>query len=86
MTYFSFSFFFFFLNENHNSEFHVFVVEIYNHFRIIFVFFTSISDLILLIMQIFVRTLDDRTLTFDVQHDDTVNDVKELVEQREGNK
>jgi hypothetical protein len=36
-------------------------------------------------MQIFVRTLDDRTLTFDVQHDDTVNDVKELVEQREGN-
>ncbi len=84
MTYFSFSFSF--LNENHNSEFLVFVVEIYDHFRIIFVFFTSISDLILLIMQIFVRTLDDRTLTFDVQHDDTVNDVKELVEQREGNK
>lgn len=74
------------MNENHNSEFLVFVVEIYDHFRIIFVFFTSISDLILLIMQIFVRTLDDRTLTFDVQHDDTVNDVKELVEQREGNK
>ena len=35
-------------------------------------------------MQIFVRTLDDRTLTLDVQRDDTVNDVKELVEQREG--
>jgi len=35
-------------------------------------------------MQIFVRTLDDRTLTFDVQSDDTINDVKELVEQREG--
>ena len=35
-------------------------------------------------MQIFVRTLDDRTLTFDVQHEDTINDVKELVEQREG--
>jgi len=31
-----------------------------------------------------VRTLDDRTLTFDVQPDDIVNDVKELVEQREG--
>lgn len=35
-------------------------------------------------MQIFVRTLDDRTLTLDVQSEDTVNDVKELVEQREG--
>ncbi|CAF1047342.1 unnamed protein product [Adineta steineri] len=35
-------------------------------------------------MQIFVRTLDDRTLTFNVQSDVTVNDVKELVEQREG--
>jgi hypothetical protein len=35
-------------------------------------------------MQIFVRTLDDRTLTFDVQPDHTINDVKELVEQREG--
>jgi hypothetical protein len=35
-------------------------------------------------MQIFVRTFDDRTLTFNVQSDDTVNDVKELVEQREG--
>jgi hypothetical protein len=35
-------------------------------------------------MQIYVRTLDDRTLTFDVQHVDTVNDIKELVEQREG--
>ncbi|CAF1241920.1 unnamed protein product [Adineta ricciae] len=35
-------------------------------------------------MQIFVRTLDDRTLTLNVQSDDTVNDVKELVEQREG--
>jgi hypothetical protein len=35
-------------------------------------------------MQIFVRTLDDRTLAFDVEHDDTINDVKELVEQREG--
>jgi hypothetical protein len=36
-------------------------------------------------MQIYVRTLDDRTLTFNVERDDTVNDVKELVEQREGN-
>lgn len=35
-------------------------------------------------MQIFVRTLDDRTLTFNVQSDQTINDVKELVEQREG--
>ena len=35
-------------------------------------------------MQIFVRTLDDRTLTLDVQHDDTINDIKEIVEQREG--
>ena len=35
-------------------------------------------------MQIFVRTLDDRTLTLNVQSDDTVNNVKELVEQREG--
>lgn len=35
-------------------------------------------------MQIFVRTLDDRTLTLDVQPEDTVNDVKEIVEQREG--
>jgi hypothetical protein len=35
-------------------------------------------------MQIFVRTLDDRTLTFDVQSDDYINDVKELIEQREG--
>lgn len=35
-------------------------------------------------MQIFVRTLDDRTLTLDVQRDDTVNDVKELVAQRAG--
>lgn len=38
------------------------------------------------IMQIFVRTLDDRTLTLDVQHDDTINDIKEIVEQREGNR
>jgi len=36
------------------------------------------------IMQIFVRTLDDRTLTLNVQHDDTINDIKEIVEQREG--
>lgn len=35
-------------------------------------------------MQIFVRTLDDRTLTLDVQPEDTINDVKEIVEQREG--
>jgi len=35
-------------------------------------------------MQIFVRTLDDRTLTFNVEQDDTVDDIKELVEQREG--
>lgn len=36
-------------------------------------------------MQIFVRTLDDRTLTFDVESNDTINDIKERVEQREGN-
>lgn len=36
-------------------------------------------------MQIFIRTLDDRTLTLAVQHDDTINDIKEIVEQREGN-
>lgn len=36
------------------------------------------------IMQIFVRTLDDRTLTLNVQSDQTINDVKEIVEQREG--
>lgn len=36
-------------------------------------------------MQIFVRTLDDRTLTLNVQPTDTINDVKEIVEQREGN-
>ncbi len=35
-------------------------------------------------MQIFVRTLDDRTLTLNVEHNDTINDVKEIVEQREG--
>ena len=35
-------------------------------------------------MQIFVRTLDDRTLTLNVQPDDTVNEIKEIVEQREG--
>ena len=35
-------------------------------------------------MQIFVHTLDDRTLALNVQSDDTVNDVKELVEQHEG--
>jgi hypothetical protein len=35
-------------------------------------------------MQIFVRTFDDRTLTFDVQSTSTINDVKQLVEQREG--
>lgn len=37
-------------------------------------------------MQIFVRTLDDRTLTLNVQHDDTINEIKEIVEQREGKK
>jgi small subunit ribosomal protein S27Ae len=37
-------------------------------------------------MQIFVRTLDDRTLTLDVQSEDTINDIKEIVEQREGNR
>lgn len=35
-------------------------------------------------MQIFVRTLDDRTLTFNVQADDTIEHLKELVEDREG--
>jgi small subunit ribosomal protein S27Ae len=35
-------------------------------------------------MQIFVRTLDDRTLTLNVQSDDTINEIKEIVEQREG--
>jgi small subunit ribosomal protein S27Ae len=35
-------------------------------------------------MQIFVRTLDDRTLTLNVQPDDTINEIKEIVEQREG--
>jgi hypothetical protein len=35
-------------------------------------------------MQIFVRTLDDRTLTFNVQPEDTINELKEIVEQREG--
>lgn len=35
-------------------------------------------------MQIFVRTLDDRTLTINVQADQTINDVKEIVEEREG--
>ena len=69
---------------------------VYNHFRIFFVFFDTISFIVHCrsfrfskatarrIMQIFVRTLDDRTLTLDVQHDDTINDVKEIVEQREG--
>jgi len=37
------------------------------------------------VMQIFVRTLDDRTLTLDVQPEDTINEIKEIVEQREGN-
>ena len=36
------------------------------------------------VMQIFVRTLDDRTLTLDVQPEDTINEIKEIVEQREG--
>jgi hypothetical protein len=36
-------------------------------------------------MQIFVRTLDDRTLTLNVQPEDTINEIKEIVEQREGN-
>jgi small subunit ribosomal protein S27Ae len=35
-------------------------------------------------MQIFVRTLDDRTLTLNVQSEDTINEIKEIVEQREG--
>lgn len=35
-------------------------------------------------MQIFVRTLDDRTLTLDVQAQNTINEIKEIVEQREG--
>ena len=35
-------------------------------------------------MQIFVRTLDDRTLTLDVQPEDTIDDIKEIIEQREG--
>ncbi|CAF1066202.1 unnamed protein product [Adineta steineri] len=35
-------------------------------------------------MQIFVRTLDDRTLTLNVQPEDTINEIKEIVEQREG--
>lgn len=36
------------------------------------------------VMQIFVRTLDDRTLTLNVQPEDTINEIKEIVEQREG--
>ena len=35
-------------------------------------------------MQIFVRTLDDRTLTLNVQAENTINEIKEIVEQREG--
>ena len=35
-------------------------------------------------MQIFVRTLDERTLTLHVQPEDTINEIKEIVEQREG--
>lgn len=37
------------------------------------------------VMQIFVRTLDDRTLTLNVQPEDTIDDIKEIIEQREGN-
>ena len=36
-------------------------------------------------MQIFVRTLDDRTLTLNVQSGNTVSEIKDIVEQREGN-
>ncbi len=35
-------------------------------------------------MQIFVRTLDDRTLILNVQPEDTINELKEIVEEREG--
>ena len=35
-------------------------------------------------MQIFVRTLDERTLTLNVQPEDTIDDIKEIIEQREG--
>ncbi|CAF0909444.1 unnamed protein product [Didymodactylos carnosus] len=35
-------------------------------------------------MQIFIRTLDNRTLPFSVESDDTIDDIKEFIEQREG--
>ncbi len=62
--------FFFFININHFSG---------------FFFYINIIILDREDMQIFVRTLDDRTLTLDVQPEDTINEIKEIVEQREGN-
>lgn len=35
-------------------------------------------------MQIFVRTLDERTLTLHVQPENTIDDIKEIIEHREG--
>jgi hypothetical protein len=35
-------------------------------------------------MQIFVRTIDERTLTFDVESQTTVDQLKQLVQEREG--
>lgn len=56
----------------------------YSHNVLLIMYFHILDKINQRVMQIFVRTLDDRTLTLNVQSEDTISEIKEIVEQREG--